>query len=355
MEALNFILSQPHSSSLRLSIESAPGTLVYSEYALQMLETLVSHSACWSQVSLWLDLTCYSKIRRIKHHLSKLKAIDLYSIDKDLVIPASTFEGIFEDAPQLVSVTLVNIDNILDMDFPWERITEFTVGCPKGKYTDYQVLSRMPNIITFGWVDADFSPPSPRAPTAVASTIYRPHLQTLAWDVIFTPIPEALVAPNLCTLRLESETTDHETKVQQLMSLICRSSCQLSLIDLDLGTRWPAKGAQARTIELFEALPNLIRLEIGALDPSVILRLCPSNNSLSTLLPKLRDLAIGICSQAEIEALNTMVRSRAAFSTAQQSKVTRLQSCIVETPLAQDPMLAKLEEDGMCTRFSPQA
>lgn len=336
VEALNFIIAQSNTHPLDLVIHRrAPLDLLthkyfeYSEYALQMLEILVSHSDFWGEVSLCLDSAFYQRIRKIKHRLSQLKTLRITNGSRiDITIPSSTIEALFEDAPQLATVLIDDVENLSDMGLPWKRIIDFTMGCRQGNYNNYDVLSKMYNIIKYECCDF-WSSLSPQGPTIASGITYQyPHLQELFWGVP-APIPEWLIAPNLARLRIEHP--DYKTRVPQIMSLIHRSSCQLSLIEIDLGN-YLVDGAAFHMLELFEALPNLTCLKIKSLERIVLLRLSLSTNSSSFLLPKLRSLTIGVSSKAEIEALDAMVRSRAAGFSDQQEQTTKLESCKVEAP-----------------------
>ena len=338
-------LARAGASPLKLSLEGSWET------AHAVLDASVDQSHAWEEFSYRLSFRLLQHLSPIKNRLHQLERLTLRPVG-----PKSLTElvDVFEDAPRLHHLTLGPNICASQLKLPWSQLKSFSTAgaCDIASLCD--TFQMPPNLVECD-IELAVSPSRlSRSPVRLE------HLETMRvrGESLQANFFDYLELPALRNLHVEfTDAVNYQTSsmkdlphhwIPRLISLIKRSSCRLSQLDM--------KGSfeEGHLMRLLEVTPTLQGLEIrGAaltnLDVQRLTRRVPADVSASDILAPNLSVFNVTCQHShpfDFDAFAKMVRSRAtcqspAYGRSQTVPVS-LRSICISLPLDQSTTVSPL-------------
>lgn len=314
-------LARAGSSPLRLSVEGSWET------AHAVLDAGVDQSHVWKDFSYRLSFRLLQHLSPIKNRLPRLERLTFRPMG-----PKSLTEkvDVFEDAPRLRHLSLGPNVCASQLNLPWPQLKSFSTAGACDIVSLCDTFQMCPNLVECE-VDLAVSPSRiSRSPVRLE------HLETMRvrGESLQANFFDYLELPALRTLHIEfTDAAKYQSSavkdlphhwIPRLISLIKRSSCPLSQLDM--------KGSfeKGHLMRLLEVTPTLQELKIrgGTLADSDVQRLThrvsPDVSATAVLAPNLTVLEVNCLhsSAFDFEAFAEMIRSR---TTCQSPEIVRIQ------------------------------
>lgn len=276
-----------------------------------ILDILLLHSHRWKDVKFSrLPKSLLPSFSLLAARQSPLlESLYLLPDEHCTIFGADPIATIFENSPQLHSVTLRSMGNTSAMRLPWSQLTEYIVDGYEPE--NFDLLQWMPHI-------QHFSVPLVGAPPPGTAMLRLPHLKRL----------DASVLRHIEVPALEELTIAYLDILSDLPNFILRSSCSLRTLTL-LGSIELSASMHVVGTHLF-SIPTLTNLSVhveGAaarLLPALLT--CPVDSRSRCLLPNLQQLSLTVCGLGRSHTLPMvqLVQSRWDVPERQRARVVRL-------------------------------